>query len=152
MSYNTTCFTVQLSANGKLLVRGIGFNKHTLKGFKWDKAQQGYLIKDTDSFDIVSVYNSLNNKSSDSSDSSDSSESCETKTNGLFNNMEYTEHGMGYLLKPTIMDHPDYGYRGNYTTDYYHGGWWKNELNGWFFRGSKRDLLEDSNATYTQKK
>ena len=56
MSYNTTCFTVQQTTNGKLLVRGIGFNKDTLKGFKWNKAQQGYLIKDTDSFDIVSVY------------------------------------------------------------------------------------------------
>ena len=144
MSYNTACFTVQLSSNGNLLIRGIGFNKHTLKDFKWDKKQQGYLIEDTDSFDIVNVYNSLNNEVS--------TESCETKTNGLFNNMEYTEHGKGYLLKPTIKNHPDYGYKGNYTSDYYHGGWWKDELNGWFFRGSKHDLLEESNATYTKKK
>tara|TARA_B100001250_G_C19755506_1_gene769904 strand:+ start:390 stop:830 length:441 start_codon:yes stop_codon:yes gene_type:complete len=146
MSYNTTCFTVQLTANGKLLVRGIGFNKDTLKGFKWDKTQQGYLIKDTDSFDIVGVYNSLNNEDSDSS------ESCETQTNGLFNNMEYFKYGKGYILKPTIKNHPDYGYKGNYTSDYYHGGWWRNDLNGWFFRGSKHDLLQESNATYTQKK
>merc|ERR1711871_1151056 len=41
--------------------------------------------------------------------------------------MEFTEHGSGFLLKP-YEGHPDWG------TKYYHNGWWMPKHNAWFFK------------------
>ena len=68
---------------------------------------------------------------------------------GIFNDMKYSEHGKGYLLTPIIgKKHPNWGIIGNKETDYYHGGWWRNELGGWFFRGSKLDFIIKNGAIY----
>ena len=67
----------------------------------------------------------------------------------IFNDMKYSEHGKGYLLTPIIgKKHPYWGITGSKETDYYHGGWWRNELGGWFFRGCKLDFLIKNGAIY----
>ena len=66
-----------------------------------------------------------------------------------FYNMNYMKYGNGYLLKPNDgQDHPDWGFIGTKNTDYYYGGWWRNDLDGWFFRGSKSDVLNNNGAVF----
>ena len=73
----------------------------------------------------------------------------------LFSNMSFTQHGKGYLLTPNDGEsNPNWGYTGSKDTDYFHGGWWRDDLGGWFFRGSMLNVLEDNGAVsgYSQSK
>merc|ERR1712227_228209 len=67
----------------------------------------------------------------------------------LFENMLYQPYGKGYLLLAN--GSKDTGYKGSKETDYYHGGWWRDDLDGWFFRGSLIDTLIDNGATEVKK-
>ena len=67
-------------------------------------------------------------------------------TKKIFSSMSFTKFGKGYLLTPDNGDsHPDWGKIGT-NPDYYHGGWWRKDLDGWFFRGSYIDFLKENGA------
>lgn len=67
----------------------------------------------------------------------------------LFENMVYQPYGKGYLLLAN--GSKEVGYKGSKETDYYHGGWWRDDLDGWFFRGSLIDILIDNGAKEVNK-
>jgi len=67
----------------------------------------------------------------------------------LFENMVYRPYGKGYLL--IANGSKDTGYKGSNDTDYYHGGWWRDDLDGWFFRGTLIDTLIDNGAKEVNK-
>ena len=65
----------------------------------------------------------------------------------IFSSMSFKNFGKGYLLTPDNgRSHPDWGKTGT-KPDYYYGGWWRNDLGGWFFRGSFLDFLKEQGAT-----
>lgn len=67
-------------------------------------------------------------------------------TKKIFSSMSFKNFGKGYLLTPDSgCSHPDWGKIGN-KPDYYHGGWWRKDLGGWFFRGSFFDFLKENGA------
>jgi len=67
----------------------------------------------------------------------------------LFENMVYQPYGKGYLLLAN--GSKDSGYKGSKETDYYYGGWWRDDLDGWFFRGTLIDTLIDNGAKEVNK-
>merc|ERR1712196_379154 len=70
-----------------------------------------------------------------------------SKSQLAFTNMSYTQHGKGYLLTPNDGEsNPNWGYTGSKDTDYFYGGWWRDDLEGWFFRSSLLHVLEDNGA------
>lgn len=58
-------------------------------------------------------------------------------------NMTFQEYGRGYLLTCSE-DHEDYG------TKYFHGGWWKPSLDGWFFKKEFLGKLAEQGATFVK--
>ena len=64
-----------------------------------------------------------------------------------FTYMYYTTYGKGFLLKPYYgKKNKWWGYAGNKSTDYFYGGWWREDLGGWFFRKSLLHVLENNGA------
>ena len=64
-----------------------------------------------------------------------------------FINMSYQVQGGGYLLVPDNGENDHFwGYTGSKDTNYFHGGWWKEDLGGWFFRKSLLNTLVENGA------
>lgn len=55
--------------------------------------------------------------------------------------MKFTKYGKGYLLKPPS----DYEF---YGEKYFLGGWWKDTLDGWFFKKDQKEVLRSYGAKY----
>lgn len=72
---------------------------------------------------------------------SDSETTTTTTSDATFNSMALETYGRGYLLTPPE-DHADAG------TKYYHGGWWKPSLGGWFFRKEHYETLVNGGAEH----
>lgn len=95
----------------------------------------GWVVSDKN-FNIIELYNLL------------SKENDSKKKKKKFNNMKFKKYGKGYLLIPKKgKDDPDWGLRGNKSSNYYHGGWWRDDLEGWFFRGSLLEKLISNGAS-----
>ena len=62
--------------------------------------------------------------------------------------MYYTTYGKGFLLALYEgNENKWWGYRGNKDTNYFCGGWWREDLGGWFFRKSLLNTLIENGAS-----
>ena len=142
--------TIKYIDGDKYLIQTIGNNHIFKKYYKdyWDENLYGLVIPKNNYADycklnIIELFNNLNNKSLQITRRLKK----KIKKDKIFNNMSYSKYGKGYLLCPNIgSKHPDWGFTGNKKTNYYHGGWWRDDLQGWFFRGSNLKILIDNGA------
>lgn len=63
----------------------------------------------------------------------------------LFDSLEYTEYGKGYMLYPSR-------FTTFYGEKYLLDGWWNDTQKGWFFRSQHVHQLEDNGATFVMKR
>ena len=148
----TSTFSVNLIDDNRYLIQTIGNNyifKNYYKDY-WDENLYGLVISKNDyanysKFNLIELFNNINNANLKKINNRRKKKN--NKTKAIFHNMSYSKYGKGYLLIPNNGNkHPDWGFKGNKTTNYYHGGWWRDELQGWFFRGSNLKILIDNGA------
>ena len=130
-------FNIKYLENNKYLIQTIGqyrFINNKINKY-WDSNLYGWIVSDKN-FNIIELYNLL------------SKENDSKKNIKKFNNMKFKKYGKGYLLLPKNgKKDPDWGLRGDKSSNYYHGGWWRDDLEGWFFRGTLLEKLISNGAS-----
>lgn len=156
-------FVIQNMLDGRILIKTtVSQSKiKSVKGFTFSYSQvlDGFIVNKSDVFDIIDIYTKLQEASTGDSKvvmtnnelslignrySSDTEEDDSLP----FTNMTYKSHGGGFLLVPNSgKKDPLWGYAGNKETNYFHGGWWREDLGGWFFRHSLLEVLTNNGAS-----
>ena len=139
-------FTIKYLGNNIYLIQTTG-DCSTIKKVMndyWDDNLYGWLVSEKDKCDFIKLYNEICNISNTST----FKKKKKINKDKIFTDMEFSKYGKGYLLSPIIgKKHPDWGFTGNKSSNYYYGGWWRNDLEGWFFRGSLLKTLISNGAS-----
>lgn len=124
--------------------------KYFMNGW-WKPELSGWFFKQEFFQDLIDAGAALQTNTSKSRSRSGKKSRSSTKSATVTSESEdlegmvFMEYGKGLLLKPTTTDE-------RWGTKYFLSGWWRPGLDGWFFKYSEYERLENLGAKFLSKK